>query len=117
MKSDRLYFAVRTDLAEGKRCAQALHAMDLWTARFGPQDGTVIVYGVPDEERLLELLPGDGRTVLWREPDLGDEATAFATDSGRFDLPLLGSPNGKRRRRQPQPLRRAARADEADHCR
>ena len=87
---ERLYFVVRTDLSEGKRMAQALHAMDLWGAHYGPQQGTVIVYGVPSEEHLLELLPEDGQTVLWREPDLNDEATAFATDRGRMNLPLLG---------------------------
>lgn len=86
----RLYFAVRTDLSEGRRVAQALHAMDLWTEQFGPQKGTVIVYGVGSEEELLAHLPEDGKTVLWREPDLDHEATAFATDLGRLELPLLG---------------------------
>lgn len=90
MKEDRLYFVVRTDLSEGRRTAQALHAIDLWTARYGPQRGTVIVYGVPSEEALLDLLPEGGRTVLWREPDLNNQATAFATDKGRLELPLLG---------------------------
>lgn len=89
--SDRLYFVTRTDLSEGRRAAQLIHAMDEWAARFGPQKGTVIVYGVPSEEHLLDLLPEDGRTVLWREPDLNNQATAFATDKGRLELPLLGS--------------------------
>jgi len=48
------------------------------------------VYGVPDEARLLARLPAGGRTTLWREPDMGDQATAFATDLGPLDLPLLG---------------------------
>jgi hypothetical protein len=67
--------------------------MDEWTARFGPQGGTVIVYSVPDEDALLDALESVGqgsRTVLWREPDLHDQATAFATDKGRLELPLLG---------------------------
>jgi hypothetical protein len=89
--TDRLYFVTRTDLSEGRRAAQLLHAMDVWNARFGSQGGTVIVYGVSSEDELLELLPnGDSRTVLWREPDLDNEATAFATDAGRMNLPLLG---------------------------
>ena len=71
--------------------SQALHAMDLWTSAYGPQNGTVIVYSVADEAELLEQLPSEGRTVLWREPDLDDAATAFATDAGRMELPLLGS--------------------------
>lgn len=87
---DRLYFVVRTDLSEGLRTAQAIHAMDCWTALHGPQQGTVIVYGVPDEETLMSHLPKTGRTVLWREPDLDNQATVFATDVGRMDLTLLG---------------------------
>ena len=87
---NRLYFVVRTDLSEGRRTAMAIHAMDEWCSRFGPQKGTVIVYQVPDERALLDVLPQEGRTVLWREPDLGDQATAFATDIGRMELPLLG---------------------------
>jgi len=95
MKTDRLYFVVRMDVGIGRAMAQALHAMDRWCARFGPQDGTVIVYQVPDEKKLLELLPEGGRTALWREPDLGYEATAFATDVGRMNLPLLGQNRGR----------------------
>lgn len=90
MNSHRLYFAVRKDLSEGKRAAQLLHAMDLWTERHGPQRGTVIVYSVPNEAALLERLPSDGATVLFREPGMGDQATAFATDQGPMPLPLLG---------------------------
>ncbi len=89
-QTDRLYFVTRTDLSEGRRAAQLLHAMDEWTALFGPQRGTVVVYQVPDERTLLNLLPEEGRTVLWREPDLKNQATAFATDRGRLELPLLG---------------------------
>lgn len=87
---NRLYFVTRSDLSEGRRAAQLIHAMDEWVALHGPQKGTVIVYEVADEEELLATLPSEGRTVLWREPDLNDQATAFATDLGRMDLPLLG---------------------------
>lgn len=95
MAPGRLYFVTRSDLSEGRRAAQLIHAMDLWVARHGPQMGTVIVYEVPLEEDLLLVwdyaesqAPGG---VLFREPDLGDEATAFATAYGPMDLPLLGS--------------------------
>ena len=92
MSTPRLYFITRNDLSEGKRAAQLLHAMDQWCARFGPQQGTVIVYSVPNEAALLEHLPleGEGRTALWREPDMDDQATAIATDQGPLNLPLLG---------------------------
>jgi hypothetical protein len=90
MKTDRLYFVTRSDLSEGRRAAQLLHAMDCWTTQHGPQQGTVIVYSVPNEDALLGCLPSTGRTVLWREPDLNNQATAFASDIGRMELPLLG---------------------------
>lgn len=86
----RLYFVTRTDIPEGRRAAQLLHAMDQWCSRYGPQNGTVIVYQVPGEKKLLDVLPEEGSTVLWREPDLNNQATAFATDQGPMRLPLLG---------------------------
>lgn len=92
---ERLYFVTRSDLSEGKRCAQAVHAMDLWATAHGPQNGTVIIYAVKDEGELLALrdrLPQGSRHVLFREPDLGLEATALATDAGPLRLPLLGRP-------------------------
>ena len=88
--TSHLYFVTRTDIPEGRRTAQLLHAMDCWTARYGPQNGTVIVYQVPGEKKLLDVLPVGGATVLWREPDLNNQATAFATDQGPMRLPLLG---------------------------
>lgn len=84
----RLYFAARKDLSRGKCAAQVAHAMDVWTAEHGPQDGTVIVCGVDSEEQLLACLPVGGKTVLWREPDMGGQATVFATNC-RLSLPLL----------------------------
>ena len=90
MALPRLYFCIRTDLSEGRRAAQLIHACDIWTARYGPQNGSVIVYEVPDEKTLLGCLPKSGQTVLWREPDLKDAATAWASDAGRLRLPLLG---------------------------
>jgi hypothetical protein len=98
---DRLYFATRTDMpgGEGRRAAQIAHAMERWNARFGPHNATVVIYQVDSEEELLSMLPDDGRTVLWREPDFDNEATAFATDAGRMNLPLLGV-RGKRRNKR-----------------
>ncbi len=90
MNHDRLYFVVRTDLSEGRRAAQLIHVMDDWCSEHGPHNGTVIVYGVPNEQALLDAIPTKGRYTLFREPDLGNEATAFATDVGRLELPLLG---------------------------
>ena len=87
--TERLYFVVRTDIGIGRAVAQCLHALDEWGAAHGPQRGTVIVYGVKNEETLLRLLPSTGKTALFREPDLENQATAFATDQGPFKAPLL----------------------------
>lgn len=90
MPPERLYFVTRADLNEGRRAAQLIHADAEWSITYGPHRGTVIVYQVPDEQSLLASIPTAGRTVLWREPDLGDQLTAYATDAGRMELPLLG---------------------------
>lgn len=96
MAPDRLYFVVRADLSEGRRAAQLIHAMDEWAALHGPQRGTVVVYGVPSEQALLETwrqtVDAQANGVVFREPDLKGQATAFATDHGPLELPLLGSP-------------------------
>lgn len=90
MTDDRLYFVVRTDLSEGKRAAQLIHVMSSWNSKFGPHQGTVIVYGVSNEQDLLDARPQEGRCVTFHEPDLKNQATAIATDVGRLELPLLG---------------------------
>lgn len=88
-----LYFVTRDDLHEGRRAAQILHAGLDWVARHGAHNGAVLVYSVPDEDTLLANLPVEGRTVLWREPDLKHQATAFATDLKPTNLCLLGKPS------------------------
>ena len=91
MTPDRLYFVTRGDLSEGRRAAQLIHAMDLWAAHHGPQRGTVIVYEVPTERDLHLVWDYVGRDgAIFHEPDLGGQATAFATAHGPMDLPLLG---------------------------
>ncbi len=87
-----LYFVVRTDLPRGRQVAQVAHAADEWHALHGPQHGTVIIYAVPNERALLqawtsEIVLEDG--VLFREPDLDNEATAFTTANGPLKLSLL----------------------------
>lgn len=88
----KLYFVARKDLSEGRRAAQLIHAMDQWSAKYGPQLGTVVVYETPDEGRLLDLyarLDHSAKSVLWREPDLDNQATAFATTQGPMKISLL----------------------------
>jgi len=79
----------RKDLSEGKRAAQLLHAMDHWALNHGPHLGTVIVYGVPKEQDLISAVPANGKCVLWHEPDLNNQLTAFATDQPMESLKLL----------------------------
>jgi len=89
-KPERLYFVTRSDLSPGRQAAQLIHAMDEWAARFGPQQGTVIVYEVANEQALLEVRESLGpQTVVFREPDLGHSMTALATAHGPLKLPLL----------------------------
>lgn len=88
MNNHRLYFCTRDDLDPGRRAAMLIHAMDTWSSRFGPHGGVVIVFSVPNERVLMQHLPKGGRTIVWREPDLNNSATAFATDV-EVKLPLL----------------------------
>ena len=91
MRPEVLYFVVRSDLTPGRQAAQLIHAMDLWCEANGPQRGTVIVYQTGSERSLLriweERVREDG--VIFHEPDLEGEATAFATPRGPLRLPLL----------------------------
>jgi hypothetical protein len=117
MTPDRLYFVTRSDLSEGRRAAQLVHAMDEWAAEHGPQQGTVIVYEVPTEQDLLlvwaHVLEQDAPSVMFREPDLGHAATAMATAHGPMDLPLLGSALAKAKRGWREKALRRARVMEA----
>ena len=87
--SGTLYFITRKDLHPGLRASQLVHAMDEWSGSWGKHGGTVIIYEVPNERQLVKHLHHRGRSVLWCEPDLDNEATAFATDQGPLRLPLL----------------------------
>lgn len=78
-----MYVLVRGDLTPGSQIAQAIHAAVEYTlehpARVVP---TVVALEVDSEEQLLEHAHAFG--VLFREPDLGGEATAFcAVSDGR----------------------------------
>lgn len=82
-----LSIVVRKDLRWSQRVAQAVHAMDEWAAVHGAHDGPVLVFGAKDETALLEVAPANA--AMFREPDYGGAATAFAA-KGRIDsLPLL----------------------------
>lgn len=90
----KIYVLVRSDLAPGLQLAQAVHAATAFALAHPERASStpnVVVLAVPDEAALLSF--ADSAGVVFREPDVGDEATAFATvsDSTRFScLPLAG---------------------------
>lgn len=94
-RTDRkLYVVVRGDISPGYQMAQAIHAA-VEAAVASPEKAStfpvVVCLEARDEEHLLCLAPLNA--VIFREPDLGDEATAFALwcdGSEFFDLPLAG---------------------------
>jgi hypothetical protein len=78
---------VRTDLPVPQQLVQAVHAAyeaGKHLAGDGSEIDSAVVCNVRNEEELLKAehrLHLDGiRTVLFREPDIGDEATALATE-------------------------------------
>lgn len=91
---DRLYIAVRADLAPGLQAAQAVHASFLAYNTFPElvekwlkDSNYLVIVAVPSEDDLIQLytearLGREVRAVLVREPDLGDEATAVAFEPG-----------------------------------
>lgn len=88
-----LYVIVRGDLPPGLQMAQAVHAAveyALANPALAASTPNTVVLTVPCEDALVGLAE-DG--ILFREPDLGDEATAYAEVSTgeRFSsLPLAG---------------------------
>ncbi len=99
-REPRMYILVRADLPAGLQAAQACHAAS-YLAASDPlalyQHPTTIVLAVEDEDDLYLNIgrhvrqPWDPEGRVFREPDLGGQATAFAcyTDGREYDhLPL-----------------------------
>jgi hypothetical protein len=92
--SDKLYVLVRGDLSPGLQLAQAVHAATEYALRFpamARSTENVVVLNVADEPELLSHAEPSG--FLFHEPDVNDEATAYAivADGRRFStLPLAG---------------------------
>lgn len=86
-RDPRLYVVVRGDLAPGYQMAQAAHAATYLAAESKLslyQHPTITILNVPNESilwRVAEMhqhIPGDPELFMFHEPDLGNEATAFA---------------------------------------
>ena len=78
---------VRTDLPLEQQIVQAVHAAHESGRHLAPQNesiDSVVVCRVDSEQKLMrahDRLERQGiRTVLFREPDIGNQATALATE-------------------------------------
>ena len=89
---DKLFIVVRSDLAPGPQAVQGMHAMRQFIAEFPKTEqewfevsNHIAFLKVDDEIALLKMvdrLSRKGmRVSMFREPDLDDSTTAFATDS------------------------------------
>jgi hypothetical protein len=84
----KLYVIVRKDLNDSQRAVQAGHAVAEFLLR-GPftkwKNGTLVYLGVDDlfqlEKLKYQLRLNDISFVEFKEPDIGNETTAIATDN------------------------------------
>lgn len=87
-----MYVLVRNDLPPGLQMAQAVHAGISHVQKCPDVPLNLVVLQVRNEIDLVDRSFGHDGT-LFREPDIGNEATAFAcvSDGRSFsDLPLAG---------------------------
>jgi hypothetical protein len=97
----RLYILVRADLPLGLQVAQACHAAREWTLAHPQVDvgDNLVVLHVPNQDALLELTNAAPEHLLFREPDLQNEATALALPGEArrrlSSLPLVKFPSVK----------------------
>lgn len=76
-----MYVLVRADLAPGAQLAQAVHAAIGLAQGHDDLPDTVVVLSVADESSLITQAGTVSGGELFREPDLGNEATAYAVVS------------------------------------
>ena len=83
----KLYVIVRKDISDSQRAVQAGHAVAEFLLR-GPftewKNGTLVYLGVDNlfqlEKLKYQLTLNDISFVEFKEPDIGNETTAIATD-------------------------------------
>ncbi|ACH62087.1 hypothetical protein MYRNA_84 [Mycobacterium phage Myrna] len=100
---DKLYIAVRADIAPGLQTAQACHAAFQFyhehpelTREWIRTSNFIVIVNVENEEQLITLATdarlGEGLAVsMVNEPDLGDEYTAIAIEAGETASALCAS--------------------------
>ena len=84
---------MRADLGAGHQLAQAVHASIELAQRQDDLPDTVVVLSVPDEPTLITQAGAVEGGTLFREPDFGHAATAYAvvSDGAKYsDLTLAG---------------------------
>lgn len=111
-----MYVAVRSDLDPGLQMAQGGHAMAQFWATFPSiaevwfrHSNWLIYVAVPDEQGLLDLANAAGgkglRSIVVREPDLDNAATAVALEPGDAARRLCAQfPRALRAPRNEQPV-------------
>lgn len=93
LEPDKLYVAVRADLAPGPQLAQSVHAAFEFAVDFPSitevwrrHSNFLVVVGLRDEMQLLELANSASayniKHTVVREPDYGDTVTAVALEPG-----------------------------------
>lgn len=84
---DKLFVVVRKDLTPSQQAVQSGHAIAQYFVDGGKKwtNETLVILGVKDlthlESLMSELSNQNINFSYFREPDIGDEATAFACDS------------------------------------
>lgn len=96
---DKFFVVVRSDLAPGPQAVQGMHAMRQFIADFPTVEqewfkvsNHIAFLKVDDEVALLKMVDRLSRKGMkvstFREPDLDDSLTAFATDSASREFLL-----------------------------
>lgn len=90
-----LHIAVRTDIPIGRQMSQVAHVAFEWAAKHGAHHGPVHILAAASEDELKCATPWrpSDTSLTWREPDLKNQRTAFATFC-RVELPMLGASSG-----------------------
>jgi len=82
-----MYVLVRKDLTKAQQAVQGGHALAQFLLNHSSnwRNGTLIYLGVRGEQQLINLVKrlerNDIDVAVWREPDMGNQATAIATYS------------------------------------
>lgn len=79
------YVAVREDLSKPQQCVQSGHAILEMARHLEPSEHhpSIIICAAKDEQHLIQLYERysmDFKCTLFREPDIGNQATAFCVE-------------------------------------